>query len=50
MGPKNTYQIYGVYDLIAKVEGESAEGVRGVLQEKIRRLNYVRITLTLMVV
>ena len=46
-GVKQAYQVYGVYDIIAKLEGEDIEGLKSTLQEKVRRLDYVRSTLTL---
>lgn len=50
VGIKSAYQIYGIYDIIARVEGGSADDVKHTLQEKVRRLGDVRNTLTLMVV
>ena len=49
-GVKGAHQVYGVYDIIVEVEDKSTDGVKGVLKEKIRRLDNVRNTLTLMVV
>jgi DNA-binding Lrp family transcriptional regulator len=42
--------IYGVYDLIAKVEAESTEKLKEMIAFKIRRLQDIRSTLTLTVV
>lgn len=50
MGVKEAWQIYGVYDIIAKVEAEDTARLKGVLQEGMRRLDNVRSTLTLMAV
>jgi len=47
-GVKEAYQVYGVYDMITKVESENAEGLRSILQERMRKLDNVRSTLTLM--
>ena len=47
-GVKKAYQVYGVYDVVAKLEAESAEGLRAMLQEKVRKLDDIRSTLTLM--
>jgi DNA-binding Lrp family transcriptional regulator len=49
-GVKETYQIYGVYDIIARLEAESTEKVRTMLQERVRKLDNIRSTLTLMAV
>ena len=49
-GVKKAWQVYGVYNIIAKVEAESIEKMKGILQGKIRRLDNVRSTLSLMVV
>ncbi|MGC8556066.1 MAG: Lrp/AsnC family transcriptional regulator [Conexivisphaera sp.] len=44
------YTIYGVYDLIAKVEADSLDKVKEVISSRIRRLEHVRSTLSMMVV
>ncbi|MFP3283294.1 MAG: Lrp/AsnC ligand binding domain-containing protein [Nitrososphaeria archaeon] len=44
------YTIYGVYDLIAKVEADSLDKVKDVVSSRIRRLEHVRSTLSMMVV
>jgi len=41
---------YGVYDIVAKVEAETWDKVKEVIASKVRRLNSVRSTLTMMVV
>ena len=40
---------YGVYDIVAKVEAETREKLQEVITGKVRRLNSVRSTLTLVV-
>ncbi len=45
---KEAYIVYGVYDIVAKVEGESMEKLKDVITWNIRRLNKVRSTLTMM--
>ena len=50
VGVKEAWQIYGVYDLIAKIEAGDAATLKEILQEKVRRLDNVRSTLTLMAV
>ena len=46
-GVKEAWQIYGVYDIIAKIEAEDMARLKDILQEKVRRLDNVRSTLTL---
>lgn len=41
--------VYGVYDIIAKVEAESMEKLKEIVTFKIRRLTDVRSTLTMTV-
>jgi DNA-binding Lrp family transcriptional regulator len=41
--------VYGVYDIIAKVEAESMEKLKEIVTFKIRRLSDVRSTLTMTV-
>lgn len=45
---KEAYFVYGVYDIIAKVESDSMERLKDVVSWNIRRLNRVRSTLTMM--
>lgn len=47
---KEAHFVYGVYDVVAKVEAESMEKLKGIVTFKIRRLNDVRSTLTMAVV
>ena len=49
-GVRQAWQIYGIFDIIAKIEAEDAANVRAILQERIRRLDNIRSTLTLMAV
>ncbi|HVP24315.1 MAG TPA: Lrp/AsnC ligand binding domain-containing protein [Conexivisphaerales archaeon] len=44
------YVVYGVYDLIAKVEADTMEKVKETITWHIRRLEKVRSTLTMIVV
>ena len=46
-GIREAYQVYGVYDIITGLEAESAERVKGILEERVRRLDSVRSTLTM---
>ncbi|MEM0116973.1 MAG: Lrp/AsnC ligand binding domain-containing protein [Conexivisphaerales archaeon] len=46
---KEVYVVYGVYDLIAKVESDDMEKVKETITWHIRRLEKVRSTLTMIV-
>jgi DNA-binding Lrp family transcriptional regulator len=46
---KESYVVYGVYDIIARVEGETMEKLKDVVTWKVRRLDKVRSTLTMIV-
>ena len=45
---KEAYIVYGVYDIVAKVEAESMDKLKDIITWNIRRLNKVRSTLTMM--
>jgi DNA-binding Lrp family transcriptional regulator len=47
---KESYAVYGVYDIVAKVEAESMDKLKEIVTWKIRRLDKVRSTLTMIVV
>ena len=47
---KESYVVYGVYDVIAKVEAESMQSLKDVVGLRIRQLDTVRTTLTMIVV
>ena len=49
-GIGEVHQVYGVYDIVARVEAESIGGIKGILEGKVRRLDNVRSTLTMIVV
>ncbi len=46
-GVEEAYYSYGVYDIISKINAESMEGLKDMVTKKIRALNKVRSTLTL---
>jgi len=46
---KEAHFVYGVYDIIAKVEAESMDKLKEIVTFKIRRLSEVRSTLTMTV-
>ncbi len=47
---KEVYPVYGAYDIIAKVESDSMDKVKETITWKIRRLENVRSTLTMIVI
>ncbi len=47
---KEVYVVYGVYDIVAKIQADSMEKVKETITWKIRRLEKVRSTLTMIVV
>jgi len=44
---KDAYAVYGLYDIIAKIERDNMAELRGVVTGQIRRLDKVRSTLTM---
>ena len=44
------FVVYGVYDIVAKIESDTMEKVKETITWKIRRLEQVRSTLTMIVV
>jgi len=46
---EEAYEIYGAYDIIAKIKAESVEGLRAIVT-KIRKIKDVHTTLTLVVI
>lgn len=47
---KEVYVVYGVYDIVAKVESDTMDRVKETITWKVRRLDRVRSTLTMIVV
>lgn len=47
---KEAYAVYGVYDIIAKVEAGTMDELKEVISWRIRRLDKVRSTLTMLVI
>ena len=47
---KETYMVFGVYDIIARVQTETMQELKDGLSWKIRRLDKVRSTLTMIVI
>jgi len=49
-GVEEAYIVYGVYDVVAKVKAENLEKLKETITWRIRRLDKVRSTLTMIVV
>jgi len=49
-GIDEVYVIYGVYDIIAKVKAENLDKLKEIITLKIRKMEKVRSTLTMIVV
>jgi len=47
---KEAHMVYGVYDIIARIETETMQDLKDIISWKIRRLDKVRSTLTMIVV
>ena len=47
---KETHGVFGVYDILVKLESANVENLRDIITWKIRKLNRVRSTLTLMTI
>jgi DNA-binding Lrp family transcriptional regulator len=48
-GLKEIYQVYGVYDIVAQVEANTMDKVKETITWKLRKLNGVKSTLTMIV-
>ena len=48
-GVAEVYQVYGVYDIVAQVEADTMEKVKETITWKLRKLNGVKSTLTMIV-
>ena len=49
-GVREAYSVYGVYDIVAKVEAENMDKLKDLVTWKIRRLQNIRSTLTMIVI
>jgi len=47
---KDVYGTFGAYDILIKIESEHVEKIRDVITQKIRKIEKIRSTLTLMVI
>lgn len=48
-GVEEIYQVYGVYDIVAQVEANTMDKVKETITWKLRKLNGVKSTLTMIV-
>jgi len=46
-GVKETCLVYGVYDVIARIEAETMEDLKNIISWKVRRIHRVRSTITM---
>jgi DNA-binding Lrp family transcriptional regulator len=46
---RNVYSVYGVYDIVAKVEAKTQQELKQTITWKVRRLERIRSTQTLMI-
>jgi len=49
-GVEEAFNVYGTYDIIAKIKSDTMEKLKEIVTWRIRRLDKVRATLTLMAV
>ncbi len=49
-GVKEVHGTFGAYDIIAKIESDNAETLRDIITWKIRKIERIRSTLTLMTI
>ena len=49
-GVKEAYFVYGIYDVVVKVEADTADKLKDIITRKIRRMKSVRSTLTMIVI
>lgn len=47
---KEAHVVYGVYDIITRIQAETMEELKGVVTAKIRRMDKIRSTLTMIIV
>lgn len=49
-GVQESFVVYGVYDVVAKVKADTMDKLKDIVTWRVRRLNKVRSTLTMIVV
>jgi DNA-binding Lrp family transcriptional regulator len=42
--------VYGIYDIVVKIDAENADHLRSIITNKIRKIDKVQSTLTMMVI
>ena len=47
---KEAHMVYGVYDVIARIEADTMESLKDIISWKIRRISEIRSTLTMLVI
>ena len=47
---REAHMVYGVYDIIARIETDTMQELKDIISWKVRRLDKVRSTLTMIVV
>ena len=47
---QEAFSVYGVYDIVIKIKAESMDKLKEIITWRIRRLNRVRSTLTMIVI
>ena len=46
----NIDSVYGVYDIVIKIEANTMDEVKNIISYNVRRINHVRSTLTMIVI
>ncbi|MCC6022048.1 MAG: Lrp/AsnC ligand binding domain-containing protein [Sulfolobales archaeon] len=49
-GVKEVYEVYGIYDIVVKVEAQTHEALREIIINRIRRIPKVKSTTTMLVI
>ncbi|MFP3951784.1 MAG: Lrp/AsnC family transcriptional regulator [Candidatus Bathyarchaeia archaeon] len=49
-GVIEAYNVYGVYDIIARLETESMDSIKEIVHNKIRELDRIKSTLTMVII
>ena len=49
-GVEEAFTLYGIYDIVAKIKGNTLDELKEIIVEKIRGIDKVRRTLTMMVI
>lgn len=48
-GIREVYKVYGIYDIIARIDGDSMEEVKDAISSKLRKIDDVKSTITMVV-